>query len=203
LTDVRLLIVIISGTLGLATPVLAQTEGRVSVGVTTSFIHTTDSKVGSMATFGPLIRLNPRKGWGPAVGLSWFRADLDAPTGGGGEFARLRVRHLMGGVAYSVGPERVLTSFSIVAGGSFNTVELLGPYAERPGESIEVKPSAAVRPGVGLTVTVAPRLAVIGFGGYLFNRPNVVYRNPAGQEFSGQWKADALIVSGGLVVSLF
>jgi hypothetical protein len=199
---VRLSIVIILGSTCFAAAAFAQTKGRVSVGVTTSFFHTTDSKVGSMATFGPLIRLNPRKGWGPAAGLSWFRADLDAPTGGG-EFARLRVRHLMGGVAYSVGPERVLISFSIVAGGSFNTVELLGPYAERPGESIEVKPSAAVRPGVGLTVTVAPRLAVIGFGGYLFNRPKVIYRNPAGQEFSGQWKADAFIVSGGLVVSLF
>ncbi len=199
----RLSIVIILGSVCFAAPAFAQTKGQVSVGVTTSLIHTTDSKVGSMATWGPLIRLNPRKGWGPAAGLSWFRADLDAPAGAGGEFARLRVRNLMGGVAYSVGPERVLTSFSIVAGGSFNTVELLGPYAERPGESIEVKPSAAVRPGVGVTVTVAPRLAVIGFGGYLFNRPNVVYRNPAGQEFSGQWKADAFIVSGGLVVSLF
>ena len=86
-----------------AVPAEAQTKGRVSVGGTRSrSVQPTDSEVGSLVGFGPLVRLNPKKGWGVAGGLSWFRADLDNPSGAGGEFARLRVRPLMGGVWYTV-----------------------------------------------------------------------------------------------------
>src|SRR6266550_5208601 len=58
----------------------AQTKGRVSVGGTVSFVQPGDSEVGSLVGFGPLVRLNPRRGWGVAGGLSWFRADLDNPS---------------------------------------------------------------------------------------------------------------------------
>ncbi|HLG58632.1 MAG TPA: hypothetical protein VI485_25030 [Vicinamibacterales bacterium] len=111
-----------------------------SAGGTVSFVQPTDSEVGSLVGFGPLVRLNPRKGWGVAGGLSWFRADLDNPSGAGGNFARLRVRPLMGGVAYTVGEQPVLVSFN---------------------------------------------------------------RDSSGLEFRDRWKADAILVSAGLVYSLF
>ena len=51
-------------------------------------------------------------------------------------------------------------------------------------------------------VTVAPRVAIIGFGGFLFNRPDVVYRDRS--EFRDRWKAaDAFVVSAGMVYSIF
>ena len=186
-----------------ASPVFAQTEGRVSVGGSVTFNGTTDDQVASATTFGPLVRLNPHKGWGPAGALNWFRADLLNPAGGTADFARLRVRPLMGGVSYTVGSGAALISFSIVGGPSFNKTEFTGSYVSAAGESIDADTSFAVRPGVGVTFTLAPRVALIGFGGYLINRPDIVYRNRFGQEFHDLWKADAVVLSVGLVYSLF
>jgi outer membrane protein with beta-barrel domain len=191
-----------------AAPAEAQTKGKVSVGGTVSFLHTTDGEVGSLIGFGPLVRLNPRKGWGVAGGLSWFGADLDNPSGAGGSFARLRVRPLMGGVAYTVGEQPVLVSFSIVAGPSFNDLDFDDDFlrtlpAGALTPEIDIDNSFVVRPGVNLTVTVAPRIAIVGFGGYMFNRPGVIYRDSSGQEFRDRWKADAIAVSVGAVFSVF
>jgi Outer membrane protein beta-barrel domain len=186
---------------------LAQTEGRVSVGGSITFVKPTDNDVKSVLGGGPLVRLNPRKGWGVAGALNWFRADLENPSGAGGEFARLRVRPLMAGVSYTVGNQPTLVSFSIVAGPSFNKFSfedgfLIGlPTASRPTADVET--SFAVRPGVGVTFTVAPRVAIVGFGGYMINRPDIVYRDVTGQEYRNRWKADAAVLSVGAVYSLF
>jgi hypothetical protein len=101
-----------------------------------------------------------------------------------------------------------LTSFSIVAGPSFNKLEFddnflrsLPPGSLQP--ELDANTSFAVRPGVGLTWTVAARVAVVGFGGYTINRPDVFYCSPSGQEFRNRWKADAFLFSVGLVYSLF
>jgi Outer membrane protein beta-barrel domain len=191
-----------------AVPAAAQTEGRVSVGASISWVNPTDSEVQPLVGWGPLIRLNPRKGWGIAGGFSWFRAEIDNPTGAGGDFINLRVRPLMAGVAYTAGKQPLLVSFSIVAGPSFNKLEFddsflrsLPPGSAQP--ELDANTSFAVRPGVGLTWTLAPRIAAVGFGGYVINRPDVFYRSPAGQEFRNRWKADAVLLSIGLVYSLF
>jgi hypothetical protein len=186
----------------------AQTKGRVSVGVSVTRVMPTDSDVRPLVGWGPLVRLNPRKGWGVAGGLSWFRADIDNPTGVGGDFINLRVRPLMGGVSYTVGDQPVLVSFSIVAGPSFNKLEFdddflrsLPPGAAQP--ELDANTSFAVRPGVSVTWTLAPRVAAIGFGGYSINRPDVFYRASSGEEFRNRWKADAFLLSVGMVYSLF
>ena len=189
-------------------PAAAQTKGRVSVGASVTYVIPTDSEVKPTVGWGPLVRLNPKKGWGIAGGLSWFLADIENPTGAGGDFITLRVRPLMGGVAYTVGEQPVLVSFSIVAGPSFNKLEFeegflrsLPPGSPRP--ELDASTSFAVRPGVSLTWTIAPRVAVVGFGGYIVNRPDVFYRATSGQEYRNRWKADAGLLSVGLVYSLF
>src|SRR5262245_2258191 len=170
----------------------AQTKGRVSVGGSVTWVNPTDSEVQSLLGWGPLVRLNPKKGWGLAGGLSWFRANIDNPTGTGGDFINLRVRPLMGGVAYTVGKQPVLVSFSIVAVPSFHKLDsddnFLAslPRGSRQPE-LDAGTSFAVRRGVGLTWTVASRVAVVGFGGYSINRPDVFYRSPSGQEFRNRW----------------
>ena len=199
----RLAILIASAIVCAASSAFAQTEGRFSVGASVTLNSTTDADVASTTTVGPLVRLNPHKGWGPAGAFNWFRPDLRDPAGGTGDFARLRVRPLMGGLSYTVGSDAVLTSFSIVGGPSFNKAEFHGSYVVGSGESISAENSIAVRAGVGVTWTVARRVAVIGFGGYLVNRPDVVYRNRFGQEINDRWKADAVVLSVGAVYSLF
>jgi hypothetical protein len=194
--------------LSTAVPTAAQTEGRLSVGASVTYVNPTDSEVQPLVGWGPLVRLNPRKGWGIAAGLSWFRADIENPTGSGGDFIKLRVRPLMGGVAYTVGEQPVLVSFSIVGGPSFNKLEFddsflrtLPPESSQP--ELDASTSFAVRPGVGITWTIAPRVAVIGFGGYVINRPDVFYRSTSGDEYRNRWKADAGLLSVGILYSLF
>jgi hypothetical protein len=186
---------------------IAQTEGRVGVGGSVTFVKPTSDEVDPAITIGPLVRLNPRRGWGPAGALNWFRADIRNPSGAQGDFARLRVRHLMAGVAYTVGSGSVLTSFSVVAGPSFNSIDFEDGFVDALPQnaalSIDVENSFAVRPGVGVTWTVAPRVAIVGFGGYLFNRPDSVYRDVSGAEFRNRWKADSLVLSVGAVYSIF
>lgn len=187
-------------------PAAAQTQGRISVGGATTAVNPTDSDIGSLVGWGPLVRLNPKKGWGIAGGFSWFRANVEHPSNGG-PFAKLRVRPWMGGIAYTVGEQPWLVSFSVVTGPSFNGLDFDDDFLrEQPagkGGELDVSNSWAVRPGVGLTWTVAPRVAIIGFGGYSINRPNIIYRDPSGQEFRNRWKADAVLLSVGAVYSLF
>jgi hypothetical protein len=198
----RFSILVAAALLSSVSPAFAQTEGKVSVGASVTFNGTTDDDVDSVIGVGPVVRLNPHRGWGPAGALNWYRADLLNPAGGDDDFARLRVRPLMAGVSYTVGSDTVLTSFSIVAGPSFNSAKFRD-YTPAAGETIDAETSVAVRPGIGITWTVAPRVAIIGFGGYMINRPDVLYRDAAGQEFRDRWKADSVVLSIGAVYSLF
>jgi hypothetical protein len=190
-----------------ATSAAAQTEGRVGVGGSVGYIKPSDNEVKGRIVAGPLVRLNPRKGWGLAGGLSWFSTDVENPSGSTEPFARLRVRPLMAGVAYTIGEQPALISFSIVAGPSFNKLDFDDDFVSRlPAGSLaalDVETSFGIRPGVSLTYTVAPRVALTAFGGYMINRPDVVYRDANGTEFRNRWKADSAVVSVGAVYSIF
>jgi hypothetical protein len=183
----------------------AQTEGRVSVGGSVTFVSPTDEDVSSVVGVGPLVRLNPRRGIGIAAALNWFRTDLADPAGGSGRFAKLQIRPLMAGVSYTFGSDRTLFSASVVAGPSFNSVEFEEEFVRLQGgtPAIDVDHSFVVRPGFSVTHSVAPRVGIVGFAGYMINRPNVTYRSSAGQEFDDRWRADALVLSVGAVYSLF
>ena len=183
----------------------AQTEGRVGVGGSVTLNNTTDGDVGTALSVGPLVRLNPRPGWGFAGAFNWYRADLHNPDGGDNPFARLHVRPLMGGIGYTIGPPRTLVNFSVVAGPSFNKADFEDDFLDATGgsPSIEAKTSFAIRPGVSITQTLKPRVGVVGFAGYMINRPQIVYRSNTGQQVEDRWKADALVLSVGLVYSIF
>ena len=173
-----------------------------------TFVQPSSDGADSLVGFGPLVRLNPKRGWGLAAGLSWFRADIDNPSGEAAISRRMRIRPLMAGIAYTIGPPKVLTSFSIVAGPSFNSFEFEDSYLEQSSAGLSEavrrhQDRLAVRPGVGLTVTVAPACRHHRVHGLLFNRPDVVYRDRLGAEFRNQWKGDAFLLSAGVVFSLF
>ena len=67
----------------------------------------------------------------------------------------------------------------------------------------DIKTSFGVMPGVGVTWTVAPRVAIVGFGGYMWNEPAVVYTDQNGQVFQDRWKASAVVLTIGAVYSFF
>ncbi|HEY0876230.1 MAG TPA: outer membrane beta-barrel protein [Vicinamibacterales bacterium] len=186
-----------------ASPAFAQTEGRISAGASATWSLTNDEDVGSALSVGPYIRLNPRRGWGLAGALNWLSVGLENPSGARGDFVRLNARPLMGGVSYTVGDDRRLVSFSIVAGPSFNAVKFDDDYPPRGAEAVDADVSLAIRPGIGISWTVAPRVAITGFGGYLINRPDIEYRNAAGITVRDRWSASAVVLSTGLVYSFF
>ena len=176
-------------------PAAAQTEGRVSVGLSAGVIRPTDGS-GTSAVLSPVVRLNPGDGWGLAGGVTWFDSDL--VSGSDEEVAsRIRIRPVMAGVSYTLRHDRLATSISMLAGYSFNSARDL-----RPGYTVDIEDSFAVRPGVSLTYTLARRVALIGFGGYLITRPDVTVRR-FGVPIDESWNGDAVVLSAGLVYSLF
>jgi hypothetical protein len=187
-----------------ATAASAQSEGRVGVGGSITLNATPDDDVKNPISIGPLVRLNPRRGWGVAAALNWFRADLRLPDGSDGPFGRLTTRPLMAGVGYTFGPDRTLFNVSVVGGPSFNSAKFEEEYIERISSlpTLEADNSLAIRPGFSLTHTLAPRVGLTGFAGYLINRPKVVYRN-AGIEINDRWRADSVVLSVGVVYSIF
>jgi hypothetical protein len=113
----------------------------------------------------------------------------------------------MAGVGYTFGAGRLLTTVSIVAGPSFNAIEADEQFEDEVLASgltlaLDAENSFAVRPGVNLTYTVAPRVAIVGFGGYLINRPDIVFR-ASNVVVRDDWKADAFVLSVGAVYSIF
>ena len=189
--------------LGSVLPAAAQTEGRIGVGGSVTINNTPDSDVGTAVTFGPLVRLNPRPGWGFAGAFNWYWADLKNPAGGDDAFGRLAVRPFMGGIGYTLGPPKTLVNFSVVMGPSFNRAYFDDGFDDAPGSSIEAKTSFAFRPGISITQTLAPRVGFTAYGGYMLNRPQVIYRSATGQQVEDRWQADSIVLSVGLVYSIF
>ena len=198
-------VVFVSTVVAWPTFVFAQAEGRVSVGGSVTLVTPRSDDVSRSLGVGALIRLNPRRGWGLAGALNWFAADLKGPESNDAAFARLTIRPLMGGISYTVGPDTTLVSFSVVGGPSFNSADFKDEFlrSQRGNPVIDVENSLVIRPGVSVTHSVSPRVGIVGFAGYMFNRPDVTYRNTAGQQFQNRWHADALVLSIGGVYSLF
>jgi hypothetical protein len=113
----------------------------------------------------------------------------------------------MAGIGYSIETGRLMTTFSVVAGPSFNRAELNDAFVQGLAPiagpvAIDISNSLAIRPGVNLAYALAPRVGLVGFGGYLYNRPDVVLR--AGEtELHDRWKADAIVLSLGAVYSVW
>jgi hypothetical protein len=189
----------------LASPLVAgaQTEGRIGVGGSFAINNTPDGDVGTGVSIGPLVRLNPRPGWRFASAFNWYAADLQNPAGGDSDFGRLTVRPVMGGIGYTFGPPRTLMNVSVVMGPSFNKAKFDDDFTDRTGSSIEAKTSFAVRPGVSLTQTLATRVGFTAFAGYMVNRPQITYRSNTGQQVEDHWRADSIVLSVGLVYSIF
>ena len=185
------IVLTIAAVLSSALTASAQTEGRIGVGGSVTLNNTTDSDVGTAITFGPLVRLNPRPGWGFAGAFNWYWADLHNPAGGDADFARIAVRPFMGGIGYTMGPPKTLVNFSVVMGPSFNRAYFEDSFADAEGSSIEAKTSFAFRPGISITQTLAPRVGFTAYGGYMINRPDVTYRSNTGQQVQDRWRERA------------
>jgi hypothetical protein len=70
----------------------------------------------------------------------------------------------MAGIGYSIETGRLMTTFSIVAGPSFHRAELNEAFVQRlTPVAGAVAIDLAIRPGVNLTCSIAPRVGLVGF----------------------------------------
>ena len=172
-------------------------------------VRPTDRDLGAATSVGFVIRQVPRDGWGLTGALNWFNSDVDgAFVGVDQRIGDLRVQPFMGGAAYSIVRGRLATSFSIVAGPAFNRLRIDGAVTDRiaidepDSDNASRTVTLAVRPGVNASWALARRFAVVGFGGYLFNRPTFKVRTASGVTET-PWRADALVLSVGAVFAVF
>jgi hypothetical protein len=185
-------------------------EDRVGVGASVTHLRPRSDDLKSPAMhIRPLVRLQPGEGWGFAGAFNWFDTDVDGGFAGvDGQFARLETKPLMGGVGYTIRTGRVRTTFSIVGGPAWNRLKIQPAVRDAfaaAGRDIDErydKVSVAVRPGASVSIRVAPRLDLTGFGGYLFNRPKFTLPTPAG-DVRNEWTTDSVVLSVGLVFSVF
>ena len=188
----------------------AQLEKRIAVGVAVGKTSPADDDLSSKVRVIPTISRVPRPGWGVALGLNWFEADVDGDfVDLGDRLGKVNVRPLMAGVGYTafLTPKFSINP-TIVAGPAFNRFEvdeewrsLFGVGGDDPDDKANVW-SFAVRPGISATYAVHPRFGITAFGGYLFNRPDFTFFTPSGER-ENTWKTDGFSFSAGIVVPIF
>ncbi len=98
----------------------------------------------------------------------------------------------------------MLTSFSIVGGPSFNRARFRDGFVRTSVASIDADNSLGDPARASASPTRCGRAWPWSVSaGIMFNRPGVVYRDSSGTEFRDQWKADAVVLSAGVVYSVF
>lgn len=178
---------------------LAQSRGRIGVGVGATTVRPRDPELRPTSFPNLIVRLNPGKGWGLAGALDWFNADLGGSFEGVG---RTEVRPVMGGVGYGFNKGPVWTSLSVVGGPAINRIRLNDSAKDEYQIVKSQRITFAVRPGASITYGLTSRVGLTAFAGYLFNRPHYTLHTSAG-DIKTSWSTDAAIFSVGVVYSIF
>ena len=184
-------------------------KGRFLVGASTSFAATPNVDLGSSWKISPFIRNTPRRsGWGPSFGLSWYTGDIRVNVDGTKVMlGEVKVRPVMGGVSYAIIRGRSITSLSLVGGYAFNRARVTYALPEGTIASMRIGNAWVVRPNVGLTFALRPRLALAGGVGYVFSKPRITIDiDRAGQPretVNGRYRSDYVVATVGLAFSIF
>lgn len=165
----------------LPTPSWAQSGARFALGGGVAFHAAPDERVSGGPSVSLVYRLWRRDGWTPAVGFGWFNTTIDGPSSAGDvPLGRLRVRPLMGGVAYSVVRGPWTTTASAVAGVSFNGVRTDDDERRRyqqitghPLTRVSTSNALAARGQVAVWYDINDRVGVTGSLSYVAVRPDV------------------------------
>jgi hypothetical protein len=168
-----------------------------AVGLSASPRLPADGRLESSWTLSPLVRVGAGDGLGPAVGFSWFSAELEA----GGAVGRVRVKPVMGGLSYTLRRHRSSASLSIVGGYAFNsfTLELVETGSAIP---VSVGNSLVVRPGLSIWHDASDRIAFNLSAGHVITRPRLELLRDGRREKTSL-RADTTIVGAGLAWKLF
>ena len=173
----------------------------IGLGAAARLTRPSGAGLGAALSGGPLLRLRPRNGLGPAIAFNWMNADVESGPADRPGLAALQLRPVMAGVEYGIARGRFAAGASVVAGYSFNG---LGIDTERAGagRAIAVRNSLAWRPGLGAWWDVSPRIGVQAFYGYLFARPAVTFASDTAIA-TERLRVDAAVLSVGVAYWVF
>ena len=178
---------------------LKEGERRLlAIGLSVRQPNPVDRDLESSFSVGPLIRLGSGRGLGLGIGFGWFTADLSTGRTPAGH---MHIRPVMAGLSYTVGGERVSTSWSVVGGRAFNSLSAHGD-SEGPVWALEVRDSFAWRPGMGVWFEASRRIAFNVSAQYLVTRPRVTWLDH-GRTETRTVRGDATTISTGVVYKLF
>ena len=173
----------------------------VAVGLSLGRSITSDRGLDNRLRIGPLVRLGTGGGLGPALGFGWFRAGWRGNTPDAPLIGQIRIRPILGGLAYGLLGHRKSISFSLLAGMAFNSFALPGVVTERE-IPLSIGNSFALRPGASLWLDVDRRFAVNVSASYLMTRPPVRVLE-LGEIRTRSLRADAILINTGIVYRIF
>jgi hypothetical protein len=150
--------------------------------------------------FGPMVKLGSGRGMGPVIGFGWFHADLPSSDGGGESVSRISVKPFMAGLGYTVGPDHVSITTSLVAGVAFNSLKIRdatgGPLA------VDVGNSLVWRPNVTVWRNLSRRTVLNVSAGYVGTRLRVTFLE-AGDTHVRRLSGGTAVVSTGVAYRIF
>jgi hypothetical protein len=173
-----------------------------AIGVAVSRTFPATDLLSAALKAGPLVRLGRGRGWGPAIGFGWVGADWRQGAPRDELVGQIRLKPVMGGIAYGFAGRRATLSLALVGGISFNSLSLPDALPRGP-LPLDVSNSFAIRPGVTVWIEASRRIAVSIGGSYLMTRPNVRVRQEDGRVTGFVLRADPVLVSTGIVYKLF
>ena len=173
----------------------------VGLGASVRVTRPSEAALGRTLTVGPLLRLRPRNGLGPAIAFNWTNTEIETSPGGRPGLAAIQLRPVMAGVEYGVVRGRLAVGASAVGGYSFNRLDVDTTRAG-PGRAIAVGNSFVWRPGAVLWADVTPRVGINVFGGYLFARPRVTFASDTSIA-TERVSASSVVVSVGVAYWIF
>ena len=187
-------------------PALAPRPGEgplrlVGLGASVRVSRPSEAALGRALAVGPLLRLRPRNGLGPAVAFNWTNAEIESGPGGRPGLAAMRLRPVMGGVAFGAARGRVWAGASVVAGYSFNRLRVDTARAG-PGRAVAVGNSFVWRSGAAVWVDVTRRIGINAFGGYLFTSPELTFADDA-SVVTERLRANSAVASVGVAYWIF
>ncbi len=151
-----------------ATTARAQSQAVISLGVTTSSYDPVGRLGQSATAFGPVVRFNFGPGFGPTIGFDWYIVGVEAMVNGQRTYVgRVRIKPVMGGVAYQVKRGKYWGMASIVGGYAFAHLEFndrtIPAFATSLGAQrmrFDAANSFVFRPQLGLWYDASPRVGI-------------------------------------------
>ncbi len=196
--------------LGTAVPAAAQKDAVLALGVAGSVYRPTDAAVDNSWGVGLVARLRRSTGFGPTIGLNWFKADVNSDIGGQRtRLGTMLVRPLMVGVAYTRQYAKFAVSGSFVAGRAFNGLRHTGAASEafanlgQPGTTFDVTDCFAYRPAFSIWWELGNRFGLLTSVSYLYARPDVITTTPTAGTFRRQVDMSSPLFTVGIGYGIF